>query len=173
MAKRGGEVALTEKSIQAILMNRAMIEQQHEFILPNSQGYIYMWEADLLTMTRARYIHEYEIKCSIYDYRAEFKHKAHKHQKLRRWNMHVPNYFWFVTYDFYIRPPDHCGWIYVDDNSTIHVKKKAPLLHKNKFPIKYEDNVRRMLSYRLMNLYGKHYLNGKTTEPPGEEANVD
>lgn len=155
-------MALSEKKIQAFLMQRAMGEQQHEFVLPNAHD-IYMWESDLLTMTRARYIHEYEIKCNIYDYRAEFKNKKHKHSKLQSPHFRKPNYFWFVTYNFTIRPPEKYGWIYITDAEgkiEFQIKKKAPLLHKNKLRESYEDNIRRMLSYRLSNLYNKHYLNG-------------
>ncbi len=42
--------------------------------------YLYDWESDFISVTRAGYIHEYEIKISKADFRNDTKSKPHKHE---------------------------------------------------------------------------------------------
>ncbi len=50
-------------------------------IIPNS--YLAGWEADLLVIRPSGWVEEVEIKISKSDFRAEWKHKAEKHEDLR------------------------------------------------------------------------------------------
>jgi len=145
---------ITEKHIQAILMKYCLNAKNHEALITNSREIVY-WEADLLSWTRSFRLHEFEVKLNIHDYRADFK-KKHKHMHLNHpTGKRVPNYFWYVTCNFFIRPPERFGWIYIhaeNDEFKMYVNKEAPLLHKNKMPQSYIDKkLRRALSFRLMN----------------------
>lgn len=44
--------------------------------------YLFDWESDFISVTRAGYIHEYEIKISKSDFNNDAKSKAHKHEVL-------------------------------------------------------------------------------------------
>ena len=65
-------MTITERTLQAFLMRWAMNEKSHEYVAPNNTIVLH-WEADLLTFTRSGFIHEFECKLNIYDYRADFK----------------------------------------------------------------------------------------------------
>ena len=162
---------VTEKHIQAILMHYAMIYKQHPIAIPNSRD-IMNWEADILSWTKARYIHEFEIKLDIYDFRADFK-KKRKHQDLKKpWPFppgakyihRTPNYFWYVTCNFFIRPPEYAGWIYIKYEKGIYdlyVQKPPPLIHKDKLPEKEDRRIMRILAWRVKNMYQSRFIQGK------------
>lgn len=158
------KVKITEGHIQMVVMYWAMIQHTHEIILPNSNQF-FGWEADLISITRAGVIHEYEIKLNKYDYKADFKKK--------KWDYfykatNSPSYFWYVTYDFEIEPPEHAGWLLVtqrvsDLNSrnplawnieeklawNIEEKKKAPKLNRRMVDEKQMKRLAKMLSWRV------------------------
>ena len=127
-------MTITERTLQAFLMRWAMNEKSHEYVAPNNTIVLH-WEADLLTFTRSGFIHEFECKLNIYDYRADFK-KVSKHQDLsNRFDRRCPNYFWYATLiGFEIEPPEYAGWIIVNPieigYKSIVVRKEAPKLHK-------------------------------------------
>lgn len=172
---------VTEAHVQAILMRWLMREKRQQFILPNSNSLLY-WEADLISLSMSRYISEYEVKLTRGDYRNDFK-KTTKHQWLALPNLHtvraqrVPNYFWYVTFDFEIEPPEYAGWIraFFNPKSNWHkwrleIKKPAPRLHRTK----YEGNPAyplRLLSFHLANFYEEHLLT--PTEPRQKLGGVD
>lgn len=160
---------VTEGTIQAIMMHRAMEVTNHELVLTNTGahwGTFYAWEADLISVTKSGMIHEYEIKLNKYDYRADFG-KAYKHHTLMGGETNKPNYFWYVTFEFDIEPPEYAGWIIVQDNDhhvgrwmreawngfEWHVMKDAPRLHGKKISQRQREAVGRLLSYRLKNAY--------------------
>lgn len=49
----------------------------HRLFCPNTTTVFY-WEADLVSLTRAGLMHEYEIKCSRSDFLADFKKDKHR-----------------------------------------------------------------------------------------------
>lgn len=53
--------------------------KNHRCIVPNI--YLYDWESDVLSVTKAGFSHEFEIKTSVSDFKADFK-KNGKHQVL-------------------------------------------------------------------------------------------
>lgn len=132
--------AVTESVIQAVLMRYAMEEKKHEFAIPNVT-LIYPWEADTVSVTSSWLAHEYEIKISLADFRADRRKKA-KHSDLE-WRFTnkdrprdpetktqkylfergiidlkplVPNYFWYVTSFEVDRAelPPYAGWMMIE-----------------------------------------------------------
>ena len=123
---KSGSMKITERQIQILLMD-TLLGRRHVSVVPNSK-YLSLGEADLLSVTPSGLIHEFEIKCTLADYKAEFKRrreqsyrKSYKHSSLK-WahsgslpSAKTPNYYWFVTYEFDIDPPDYAGWMLVTD----------------------------------------------------------
>lgn len=144
----------------------------HSFIVPNFCGYGH--EADLISVTRTNYVHEYEIKISKADFRDELRqaamddlgyrssHKWRKHNAMKHpasTRRRKPNYFTFVAppdvidYD---DVPEYAGLIYYLHNergrACLETIKRPPLLHKDTMP---PDLVRRIaisLEYRYWNV---------------------
>ena len=75
---RDGE-KMTEHSIQNALYRRTAL-LQHGGLTPNV--HLFGWECDFLSITKVGFIHEYEIKLSVQDYKADFK-KIQKHQIIK------------------------------------------------------------------------------------------
>ena len=145
--------------------------RQHRAAITNSRDLL-LSEADLLTVTKAGRVHEFEIKCTRSDYNRELNGKPRyrkrwKHQTLSRAykDARIPNYFWFVTFKFEIEPPGHAGWILVDDarwgdGLQLYRKKKAPVLHAGKWDDAQIAKIARLLSFRLLTEFEKRYENG-------------
>ncbi|KKN37614.1 hypothetical protein LCGC14_0761840 [marine sediment metagenome] len=157
---------LTEHQVQALLMQYVLYARQHIIAVPNTKVIYWPtpWECDLASVTRARFVHEFEIKRSMADYRADFICKRSKHHMFLHpgggWKRR-PNYFWFVTCDFDIEPPEYAGWIRFLDTGNIpgmRFKKEAPRLHQHKIPDKKLIDIGRILFHRLENIYSIKYL---------------
>lgn len=142
---------MTEAEIQ----NKLFIELErkgHRLIVPNVT--ILGWESDLVSVTKADFIYEYEIKCS----RADFRRDAHKFRHglmrgdLPNWKARGPSYFYYVVPRDLIQPadvPDHAGLIY--SHPRMQIVKKAPRLHA----LKITENQRRWLEKGLTMRYWK------------------
>ncbi len=145
---------MNEKQIQTLLMREMVVRRQHKAAIPNSRELLWH-EADLITVTKAGLVHEFEIKRTMADYRREFRTKQGKHQIIKSvaYNS-CPNYFWFVTL-FDIDPPDYMGWIKLDpsDRYPINYKKEAPRLHGRKWGDEKVAKMARLLSFRLLSEY--------------------
>lgn len=122
------------------------IDKGHSYVIPNCG--VYGWEADLLSVTNGLFMHEYEIKISKADFRAD-KHKQWKHKTLQ--NPGITNYykqpdtpahFWYVCPEELAQTilpeiPKYCGLISLVDyrdksgacSYVMQVIKKAPRLH--------------------------------------------
>lgn len=155
------ENAVTECTIQAVLMRWIMEEKHHEYILPNSNQF-FSWEADLLSVTKAGLIHEFEIKLNIYDFKADAK--KYKHYKIG-YQTYSPAYFWYATYDFEIDPPEKAGWINITKTEstinygwTVTIKKEAPRLNNWKVTPQKVEQIARILSWRLCNIFEQRHL---------------
>ena len=70
-----------------------LVKKGHEFIIPNI--YLGHLESDLISVTKAGFIHEYEIKLNTADFKADFKKTKHAHMRNRHYQFR--NYFWFVA----------------------------------------------------------------------------
>jgi hypothetical protein len=160
---------MNEKVIQELLMRDCLFTRHHKALIPNSTQLLWS-EADLLSVTKAGFVHEFEIKCSRADYNRELGNnnkynKKSKHRRLQNPGKYsnkerIPNYFWFVTYGFEIEPPDHAGWILVEElehTKSLYYceRKKAPRLHNDKWDDGKIAKIARLLSFRLLNYYSK------------------
>ncbi|RJX17562.1 MAG: hypothetical protein C4575_13035 [Desulforudis sp.] len=166
---------VTEGHIQAVLMRWLLTEKHHHFCIPNSNQF-FTWEADLISVTRAGLIHEFEIKLNVYDYKADAKKLKHNMIGHERY---APAYFWYVAYDFEIEPPENAGWIFVTQIDTrngrnngweLSVKREAPRLNDWKITDRKTEQVARILSWRLYNWYEGHYLHHRNDRKEKIEA---
>lgn len=102
---------LTAELIINGFCDRVLRGKAQNRIYPNI--YFGPWEADLLEITRAGYLYEYEIKISRHDYRKEKSGKGRKYDDLisgRR-----VNYFSYIVPEGLVDPeeiPDWAGLIY-------------------------------------------------------------
>lgn len=81
------------------------LRKQHPVCIPNIMTSYRLREADVLSLTRAGFSHEFEIKRTISDFRMDFISKKSKHYDLSmryigKYNEKQPaisNYYWFVA----------------------------------------------------------------------------
>lgn len=154
---------VTEAHIQAVLMGWVMEVRKHDAFVPNSNQF-FTWEADLLSVTSAGLIHEFEVKISMQDYRRDAQKRKHQRMDL---DLYAPAYFWYVTFGFEIEPPENAGWILIeykkpDDGKTkgwkLIVKKEAPRRNNTKMDERKGRQLARLLSWRLYHAYDRQYL---------------
>ena len=133
-------------------------------MVPNVSWSWFYWEVDLIAITKARYVHEYEIKVTHADFKSDFKKKKHfsindaykkriHENRLRR----MPNYFWYVAplLAFPMCVPDYAGLIEVVPNNyglALHEIKKPKLLHRNKISKKGIKAITRSLMFKYWNV---------------------
>lgn len=145
--ENNNKIQLTEKIIQDSLKR---FLSQPRFRINNL--YVFNWESDILFLTNSGYWYEIEVKISKSDFKADFKHKKSKHELvlLSKENTNKPNYFYYAVPKDLIPLediPEYAGLIYVDENGSHEIIKKAPILHK----VKNDPN--------KMNLLDKFYNN--------------
>jgi len=132
-------------------------------------------EADVISITKAGFISEFEIKCSRNDYLADFRNKGYKHKAmLKRAGVKVypsgevwyksANKFWFVVPENLImlhEIPEYAGLIYISENH-LSIIKNAPRLHKHKAT----ESLYKKIAHNLMNklIYGCSYMNYRRKE---------
>lgn len=111
--------------------------QNHRFVVPN----VYMpWgESDLLTVTKAGFVYDHEIKISRRDFNADTRTKETKHFNMRvRETRFSPNYFVFAVPHGLVNPdevPEYAGLVYIDPESVgcgVTVVKSPPRLHTSR-----------------------------------------
>lgn len=141
---------LTEESIQAFLF-KDLASKGHKYIAPNSCALPY--ESDLLSITTAGYLIEYEIKISRSDFKADTKTRTKKRK--HDWYTHPEQYPYSNPADcvpcrfYYVVPkglvsvdevPDHAGLMEISfyhfprnpeytPKPIIDTVKQAPQLH--------------------------------------------
>ena len=142
---------MTETTIQNKLYTWCT-NKRHPVTIDNC-GACTIGKADLLSVTRAHMVHEFEIKCSVADFEREFETKDTKHKRLGRADnrlMSLPNYFWFVTPVGLLEVddvPDYAGFMTVDINGC-SVEKDAPRIHTDNLSDKDRRYIERGLTYR-------------------------
>ena len=150
---------ITEAHIQAVLMRYVITELNHKFVVPNTVDF-FGWEADLVSVTRSFLTHEFEVKLNLSDFKADAKKKKHFYIP---GEYKSPAYFWYVTYQFEINPPEKSGWILikntVDNGFDLVVKKKAPRLNTWKIDENKIKQIARLLSWKIYRVFEKTYLN--------------
>jgi len=148
---------MNEFTIQNALYNH-LLAKGHEFIIPN----IYLsggaWsEADLISVTKAGYISEYEIKVSRADFKADFnKLKHHFFKKDQRC---FQRYFWFATPSGLIKTsevPEYAGHmeIFKKRNGIFKCleKKRPPRLNGKKINKHQKEKMYRGYMFRFWDM---------------------
>ena len=141
------------------------VEKRHLVTVPNCLAL--GWEADLLSVTKSLFSHEFEIKLSRADYRAEFRVKLAKHRDLSEAfsPYRLPNHFWFVVPAGLVVPsevPAYAGLIYVRPGRRfrtrlgisglgLEVVRRAPRIHRAKVEPKVLEPMHTSLAYRFWN----------------------
>ena len=145
----------SEWKIQLMLYSK--FEKIRSFTLPNML--LQTGEADMISMTSAGYMYEYEVKISKADFKADAK-KVYKHFRFKDQppstldnGCFIPNYFSYVCPADMIRVdevPEYAGLFYAD-RGIICVKKPVKL-HKIIYGDKEINALLRRLYYRYWNL---------------------
>lgn len=130
-------------------------DKRHPVTIDNC-GACTIGKADLLSVTKARLVHEFEIKCSVADFHRDFEKKDTKHSRLDRADnrlMSLPNYFWFVTPGGLVDLediPEYAGLLIVDEEECT-VRKTAPRIHTDNLSDKDRRYIERGLTHRYWN----------------------
>ncbi|HEX2866531.1 MAG TPA: hypothetical protein VHO03_05795 [Ignavibacteriales bacterium] len=164
---------LKEKEIQDIIL-KTYHERGHYPITLNFVG-MGLGECDVISISSANFSYEFEIKVSRSDFKADFKNKWGKHDRMsgnpgiRTYDKSTPkgkikdyykmyescNYFFYVCPDGLISAeevPEYAGLIYVvEGRREMELKeiKKAPLLHKEKADAALIKQIGRNLTNKL------------------------
>ena len=127
-------------------------EKRHPVTIDNC-GACTIGKADLISVTKARLVHEFEVKRSVADYNREFETKDTKHKRLGRADnrlMALPNYFWFATPEGLLDVdmlPDYAGLMVVTGDGC-EVARDAPRIHEDNLSDKDRRYIERGLTYR-------------------------
>ena len=128
------------------------------------------FEADVLMITKAKLVYEYEIKTSKADFKKDFT-KISKHKIYSDKNPHLvkqrnypkkPNYFYYVCVEGLIKVseiPSYAGLIYITKKGLSKEIKKAPKLHSYKFPDSMVWQIATTLTARIK--FGCSYIKHK------------
>lgn len=156
---------VTEWDIQNTLRNHLQFEKKHNLIYPNNAS-MFCWEADMISVTGAGYVNEYEIKISKSDFKADFKKPKHKlFLGENKRHKHFPAYFWYVTYGFELEManiPEYAGWINMQHggrSKTLYtsVIKKAPKINSYKLSEKMRNKLYTNMYYKYWNIREKEH----------------
>ena len=149
---------LYEQQIQNALYHE-LLHRGHKIIVPNVSWSYLNWEADLISITKADYLNEFEIKISKADFEKDFtKRKHYWFKKPSGIKSHrMPNYFWYVApiKAIPICIPDYAGLIEVIQNRhyiVLDQVKKPVVLHKKKIPVKDIMAILRTIMFKYWNL---------------------
>lgn len=153
---------LTERDIQ-IALYYWVLRKGQQFIVPNIN--LFSWESDLISVTNAGFVYEYEIKLTRADFKKDFEKKS-KHkvlQRILRPARGSPNYFSYVCPEGLLsieEVPAYAGLIEIRPYNRWHshywvkrVVKKAPRLHKEKLPVERLIAISSRLLWRMW-----HYM---------------
>ena len=145
-------MTITEKRIQfAIYYNWLGVV----YMVPNI--HLFLGEADMFLVRPSGYAEEFEVKCTLADYNADFK-KCRKHSKLKILEEHggdkpirIPNRFSYVVPAGLITSvPSYAGLFWYADG-RLRCKKYPPLLHKGKW--NWDAQIARSFSHRHARLF--------------------
>lgn len=141
---------MNEQDIQDFLYTEFCGSKNHIMTVPNCKAMTPRGESDLLSVTKALFVHEFEIKCSTSDFLREFESKSRKHKILENKEKNgIPNYFWFAAPEGVVEDlPEYAGYIKVQERD-IEVVKDAPRLHNDKMSDRARRYLERGLQVRL------------------------
>ena len=135
-------------------------------IVPNVSNMMGLvpFETDMVVMTKANYVHGFEIKVSKSDLMADFKKEQHIHfdhrfrgkKGLERW------YGKFKTFSYAVPEelkncaleviPDFTGLYIIDDKMKLKQIKDSPILFNHKWTEKERIYLKRLGAMRIYNL---------------------
>lgn len=143
-----------------------LLRRGHTPVVPNVQ--LDWGECDLVSLTAAGYVNDWEIKCSRADFKADFKKSKHRtikylleardSGKLDRYPpQRTPNYLWYAVPVGLISPdevPEYAGVIQVAvNNGFASVKlRQAPLLHNFKANMQLIRLLAHVSTFKIWNL---------------------
>lgn len=169
--------AVTEANVQRELFTW-LRSAGHDLIVPNT-SMAFGWESDLVSVTSAGYLCDYEIKTSRADWLRELRaadstqvkerdrSKWRRHQILcgehpkpcvdRRGDVHAPSRFWVVAPEGVVHNselPAYAGLILVRPHERVPMlelekARQAPMLHRNKASTRDVRTLARGLMLRL------------------------
>lgn len=142
---------MTTKEIQD-LVGKAQVEKGHSPVVTNL-SFLTPAEMDVMSMTQAGFMYEFEVKVSRADYRKDSEKKK-KHTMLSMGMGSMPNYFYYVCPAGLIKMnevPAYAGLMYVDKaTKSLVLVKLAPRLHDQKHDLlKVLSKVCRVHSERI------------------------
>lgn len=173
---------MDSKEITAIL-GRQLFESGHSPICANFQT-IFLHECDIISVNANGYLHEYEIKVSASDFKADFKKKA-KHQMLKSGPYVKVNkkgevshlgcsYFTYVCPACLIREdqvPPYAGLIWIHADGRIDHKIQAPQLHKYKSDAALVKKISHNLTQK--HLFGSSYMTVQNKEAKEKKKDME
>ncbi len=158
---------ISEFNIQIALYKKLEVAG-HRVIIPNVSWSFLTWEADMISVTKANYLNEYEIKISRQDFYNDFRKKKHYYLKnLIKYSTNIgsnyPNYFWYIAplKAIPLCLPDYAGLMQTHYINRYEHKiilseiKKPKLLHNKK---QTDKNLNKMLHAMSMR-YWKMAIN--------------
>jgi hypothetical protein len=145
---------MNEHTIQNHLF-RYLESKKQTLIVPNVKLYSDL-ESDLVSVSKAGLVSEYEIKISVADFKRDFTSKRRKHVKLaggHTFRRYTPNYFNFVfPYDLYasheMELPFYAGLLLVKSDGQVIQTIQAKRIHRLKASERDINYLSRGLMYR-------------------------
>ena len=146
----GAAPGLTERTVQRSLFY--WLRSASALLVPNytPRGW---YECDVLRITKRDYAHEYEIKLTVADFRADLT-KKRKHGSLGEPRT-VPRCFWYVMprdlVDISgVEVPAYAGVIWIIQRPSpwpakVTIAKPAPMLHRRKIDPKIAKHASEMI----------------------------
>lgn len=134
----------TERQVQSLFWECR--QKSYNLIVPNFTP-LNWHECDLWCLTKSGYVHEFEIKRSVVDFKNDFKkrdgcrRKRHnasgrlKHDRLKERDASCPSTFSYIVPTDLIKQedvPDYAGLIYISETQDFNIIKKPVRLHNNK-----------------------------------------
>lgn len=159
----------SSKNIEASLVMDLYLKGHSPITSHYSGNYNGLMECDVLSVSKADYIYEYEVKISKGDFKKDFLKDKHKRileknfiyeEKGEKYHI-VSNYFYFVVPENLVSVdeiPEYSGLMYYvegkdkqgRDISYFNVIKKAPILHKVKASNKFIRSLSHQLTCKLV-----------------------
>lgn len=154
-------IMLDEARIQLTLY-ADLINRGQKIVVPNiSWSWLY-WEADLISVTKANYVNEFEIKISKQDFEKDFGKRKHEFFQRPNKYMNMPNYFWYVApiEAIPICVPDYAGLIEVWEDKKqkwiwMEEIRRPKKLHKKKISDNDIHKILRSLMFKYWDLSRK------------------
>lgn len=121
---------MTTKEIQSAICKQEVLKGNHPC---ENVSFFFVGESDVLSLNKTGYTHEFEVKVSRSDFKAD--------QKKRKWlyfenrvEKQIPNYFSYACPAGMIglsEIPSYAGLVYLNDGS-IEIIRKPSILHRSK-----------------------------------------